>query len=239
MITRSTVNGRPVATKRTAYDARLEADGLQRLARAGAPVPEVLAADRDELVMEWVSGSPDWEALGAALASVHRTTAEAFGYDCDNVIGSLPQSNPWTPSWGEFVAENRVRIHLSDPAVPAPVRHRLEAASRGPLPTLLDEHRPVPSLIHGDLWSGNIVDGSFLIDPAVSFSDREVELAFMAVFGGIPQAMWNGYLDTWPLADGWERRRPALQLHHLLVHVRIFGGGYVRMVEDRLDRLGW
>ena len=228
-----------MAIKHTAYDARLEADGLQRLAQAGAPVPEVLGVDQDELVMEWVSGPSDWEALGSALASLHRTTADAFGYDFDNVIGSLPQSNPWTQSWGEFFAQNRVQVHLNDPAVPAPLRHRLEAASGGLLPALLDEHLPVPSLIHGDLWSGNIVDGSFLIDPAVSFSDREVELAFMAVFGGLPQAMWNGYLDVWPLADGWERRRPALQLHHLLVHVRIFGGGYIRMVEDRLDRLGW
>ena len=228
-----------MAIKRTAYDARLEADGLQRLAQAGAPVPEVLGVDQDELVMEWVSGPSDWEALGSALASLHRTTADAFGYDFDNVIGSLPQSNPWTQSWGEFFAQNRVQVHLNDPAVPAPLRHRLESASGGLLPALLDEHLPVPSLIHGDLWSGNIVDGSFLIDPAVSFSDREVELAFMAVFGGLPQAMWNGYLDVWPLADGWERRRPALQLHHLLVHVRIFGGGYIRMVEDRLDRLGW
>jgi fructosamine-3-kinase len=238
-ITRSSVAGRPVAIKHTAYDARVEADGLRRLAKAGAPVPEVLGADSDEIVMAWVAGLPDWEALGATLALVHRTSAPAFGYEIDNVIGSLPQPNPWTGSWGEFFAENRVRVHLDDPSVPAHLRRRLEAACDGPLPAFLEEHAPVPSLVHGDIWSGNIIDGAFLIDPAVSFSDREVELAFMAVFGGIPQAMWTGYLEAWPLDDGWERRRLALQLHHLLVHVRLFGGGYVRMVEDRLDRLGW
>lgn len=233
------MDGRPVAVKQTHYDARVEADGLRRLARAGAPVPEVLRADSAGLVMAWVAGQPDWEGLGATLAGVHRTSAPAFGYEIDNVIGSLPQPNPWTASWGDFFAANRVRVHLDDPSIPAHLRIRLEAACDGPLPAFLEEHAPSPSLVHGDVWSGNIVDGAFLIDPAVSFSDREVELAFMAVFGGIPQAMWKGYLEAWPLADGWERRRPALQLHHLLVHVRLFGGGYVRMVEDRLDRLGW
>jgi len=228
-----------VAVKRTTYDARLEADGLTRLHAAGAPVPEILRVDQSEIVMDWVAGTPRWEELGATLAAVHRETSGAFGYDIDNIIGSLPQRNSWMDSWGEFFAANRVVVHLDDAAVPDRLRLRLLAASDGPLQALLEEHSPVPSLVHGDIWSGNIIDGAFLIDPAVSFSDREVELAFMAVFGGIPQAMWSGYLDAWPLKDGWERRRLALQLHHLLVHVRLFGGGYVGMVEDRLNRLGW
>ena len=109
----------------------------------------------------------------------------------------------------------------------------------GRLQQTLDEHAPVPSLIHGDIWAGNIIDGCYLIDPAVSYSDREVELAFMALFGGIPDAMWTGYLDTWPLPDGWESRRPALQLHHILVHIRLFGSSYVAMAEDRMAHLGW
>lgn len=228
-----------MAIKRTTYDARLEADGLRRLAAAGAPVPEVFGVDERSLTMSWVSGTPNWEELGSRLAAVHRTTATTFGYDRSNVIGSLPQPNGPSPSWGEFFALNRVLVHLTDRSVPAELRRRLEQACDGPLVELLDEHQPVPSLVHGDIWSGNIIDGCYLIDPAVSFSDREVELAFMAVFGGIPRAMWGGYLDAWPLDDGWERRRPALQLHHLLVHVRLFGGGYVGWVGERLDRLGW
>lgn len=189
--------------------------------------------------MSWVSGTPNWEVLGSTLAAVHRTTAAAFGYDRDNVIGSLPQPNESHRSWGEFFAGNRVLVHLTDHSVSSELRRRLQRACDGPLVELLNEHQPVPSLVHGDIWSGNIIDGSYLIDPAVSFSDREVELAFMAVFGGIPRAMWDGYLGAWPLDDGWERRRHALQLHHLLVHVRLFGGGYSGMVADRLDRLGW
>jgi fructosamine-3-kinase len=238
-IERCDVDGRPALRKFTDYDARLEADGLRALSAAGAPVPEVLAVDRRSLTMTEVHGTPDWERLGAAIAGVHRSTADRFGYPIDNVIGSLPQPNPWTHEWGEFFAVNRVLIHLDDPAVPAELGHRLRRACDGPLRDLLNQHRPAPSLVHGDLWAGNVIDGAWLIDPAASYSDREVELAFMAVFGGIPPAMWHGYLEAWPLPDGWERRRPALQLHHLLVHVRLFGGGYAAMVADRLDRLGW
>lgn len=189
--------------------------------------------------MAWVAGTPDWEGLGRRLVAVHRHGTGRFGYPIDNVVGPLAQPNPWTRSWGRFFAESRILVHLDDPAVPGELARRLRRACDGPLPDLLDEHGPVPSLVHGDLWAGNIVDGSWLIDPAVSYSDREVELAFIAVFGGIPEEMKRAYEEAWPLPDGWERRRPALQLHHLLVHVRLFGGSYARMVADRLDRLGW
>jgi fructosamine-3-kinase len=238
-IERTVIEGRRVVTKFTDYDARLEADGLRALGAAGAPVPDVLVADAHSLTMSEVRGRPDWERLGHTLATVHQHTADRFGYPIGNVIGALPQPNAWTDSWGAFFADNRVVVHLADPAVPPDLARRLRKACDGPLIALLDQHGPVPSLVHGDLWAGNVVDGSFLIDPAVSYSDREVELAFMAVFGGVPASMWNGYLDTWPLSEGWERRRHALQLHHLLVHVRLFGGGYAGMVADRLDRLGW
>lgn len=238
-VERTIFERRRAVTKFTDYDARLEADGLRTLAAAGAPVPEVLEADIGSVTMCEVHGVPDWTELGRAVAALHRHTADRFGYPIDNVIGPLRQPNPWTEGWGSFYAANRVMAHLADPAVPSDLADRLRRACDGPLIFLLDEHEPVPSLVHGDLWAGNIVDGSFLIDPAVSYSDREVELAFMAVFGGIPDSMWNGYLDAWPLPEGWERRRPALQLHHLLVHVRLFGGSYSRMVADRLDRLGW
>ncbi len=238
-IQRTVVDGRPAITKTTAYDARLEANGLRALAAAGAPVPEVLVADAHSITMVEVHGSPDWERLGRSIAQVHRTTSDRFGYPIDNVIGSLRQPNPWTEDWGVFFATNRVLTHIGDPSVPPEIARRLRRACEGPLVELLNEHGPAPSLVHGDLWAGNIVDGAWLIDPAVSYSDREVELAFLAVFGGIPTALWRGYLEAWPLEDGWDRRRPALQLHHLLVHVRLFGGGYASMVAERLDRLGW
>jgi fructosamine-3-kinase len=196
----------------------------------------VIDATSGSLVMEEVSGTPDWESLGRSVAAVHRTSAPSFGWHRDNVIGSLPQRNPWTVSWAEFYVEHRVRSWLA--GLPAPVRHRLDRACDGALPELVD-HPVTPSPIHGDLWAGNVVNGAFLIDPAVSFSDREIELAFAAVVGGIPWPIFAAYAEAWPLPAGWEERRPALQLYHLLVHVELFGAGYLPLVVTRLDRLRW
>lgn len=185
-------------------------------------------------MIDEVGGQPDWEGLGRALARCHRTTAASFGYHHDNYLGPLPQPNPWTESWSSFYLDQRILPQL--PWVPEALRSRIETVT-DELAGLLEHGQP-PSLIHGDLWSGNIVDGSWLIDPAVCFADREIDLAFAAVFGGIPPVTWDAYQQEWPLDDGWEARRPALQLYHLLVHVRLFGGGYVSMVENRLDQLG-
>lgn len=231
-------DGREIVVKRTGYDAGLEAEGLEALAAAGAPVPAVLAVTPDLLVMSHVGGRPDWAGLGAALAAVHRHDGGSFGWHRDNVIGSLPQDNRTSRSWPTFYVDRRIRPHLSTPALPGPVRRRLEVAADGPTRALLD-HEPAASLIHGDLWSGNVVDGCYLVDPAVNHADRELELAFMATFGGFPDELWRSYTEAWPLDDGWQRRRPALQLYHLLVHVALFGEGYVGAVVARLDALGW
>lgn len=236
-ITRKKIDGRPVIVKATDYDARLEADGLRALAAAGAPAPEVIEADENRLVMTEVDGPPDWPALGEALAVCHGSTSADFGYHHDNYLGPLVQPNPWTGSWATFYADHRLGPHLD--TLRSDLRQRIERAIQsGRLEALL-EHGQEPSLVHGDLWSGNIVEGRWLIDPAVNYADRELDLAFAAVFGDLPAAMRQAYVDTWPLDAGWEERRPALQLYHLLVHVRIFGGGYVGMVEGRLDDLGW
>jgi fructosamine-3-kinase len=242
-------DGRAAVVKETPYPAEVEADGLAALAAAGAPVPEVLACEGRMLVLAKVGvgsadgGSPAgrWAALGARLAEVHATSAaagELFGWPRQNRIGPLLQDNTEDGDWARFYAERRIRPHLDAPALPAEVRLRLERALDGPLAALLPPAPPA-SLIHGDLWSGNVVDGCWLVDPAVQRADRELELAFAAVFGGIPPPFWDAYAATWPLADGWEERRPALQLHHLLVHVRLFGAAYVGAVTARLDALRW
>lgn len=232
------LGGRRAVVKRTSYDARLETEGLAALGEAGARVPEVLGVDDQVLVLEHVRGDEDWAGTGRRLAEVHRRVSDGFGWHQDNVIGPLPQDNTRTEDWPTFYGERRLRPHLDHAALPGDVRSRLEAALAGPLPELLD-HAAAPSLVHGDLWSGNVIDGTWLIDPAVHHADREFELAFAALFGGIPPAFWDAYLAAWPLDDGWEARRPALQLYHLLVHVALFGSSYVSGVRRRLDQLGW
>lgn len=231
-------DGTTAVVKRTPYPAEIEADGLEALRDAGGPVPAVLGVDGDVLVLEHVAGPPDWEGLGAAVAALHRDTGGAFGWHRDNLIGSLPQRNDETDDWPAFYVEHRIRPWLGARALPGGVRRRLEAACDGPLPALLDTDPPA-SLVHGDLWSGNVVEGRWLIDPAVCRADRELELAFADLFGGLPRAFTAAYEEAWPLPEGWQRRRPALQLYHLLVHVELFGSGYAGAVASRLDDLGW
>jgi fructosamine-3-kinase len=228
------VDGSRVVVKATPYDATLEAEGLAALADAGAPVPAVRGVDHGVLVLDHVGGPPDWEGLGAALATVHGHHGPAFGWHRDNVIGPLPQANGWLPTSGAFVVERRLRPHLE--VLPDEVARQLAMACEGPLPALLDEHDPAPSLVHGDLWTGNVVAGRWLIDPAVHHADRETDLAMLTLFGGPDPAFWRGYEAVLPPVDGWRRRRAALQLPPLLVHVRLFGAGYVPSVVAALER---
>lgn len=177
---------------------------------------------------------------------VHRCTGVSFGWRRDNLLGRLPQDNSPTADWAAFFADRSCGRSWTPPRSPIrsahQVRARLEAGIERHLGRLLD-HEPSPSVVHGDLWPGNVVDGRWLIDPAVHQADRELELAFMALFGGFPEQLWRAYRDAWPLTQGWRERRPALQLHHLLVHVRHFEqrgpGSYVRAVRNRLDHYGW
>ncbi len=229
-------DGRAVVVKATPYDAELEAEGLEALAAAGAPVPAVLALGPHVLVMAAVDGPPDWAGLGTALAVVHASHGPGFGWHRDNVIGPLPQANGWLATSGSFVVERRIRPHLE--VLPGEVARRLAAACEGPLPALLDEHDPPPSLLHGDLWTGNVVAGRWLVDPAVHHADRETDLAMLTLFGAPPAAFWSAYERAAPLPDGWERRRPVLQLPPLLVHVRLFGSGYLPGVVRALDDAG-
>jgi fructosamine-3-kinase len=231
-------DGRAVVVKRCPYPADIEADGLGALAAAGAPVPAVLAAHRDVLVLERVAGPPDWAGLGRAVARMHRTTGPRFGWHRDNSGGRIAQRNGWCDDWPTFFTEHRVRVHLTDPAVPPTLRRRIERACAGPLPALLPA-RPPASLTHGDLWAGNVVDGRWLVDPAVSFADRELDLAFADMSSALPAAFHDAYRAAWPPDPGYPGRRSALQLHKLLVNLRHFGERYVPRIEAALDRYGW
>ncbi len=237
MVRRTSIDGTAAVVKQTTYDATTEAAGLAALRAAGAHVPRVLEVGHDRLVLEEVTGDGDWAGCGRRLAAVHRTLGDGFGWERDGFIGPLPMSNQWSDDWPAFYAERRLEPWIED--LPGGLARRLRAAiGDGRLASLLD-HDVQPSLVHGDLWSGNVVGGQWLIDPAVHHADRELDLAMARLFGGFPEAFFAAYEQGWPLDDGWRTRLPALQLFHLLVHVRLFGGGYVRRVADRLEQLGW
>lgn len=220
-----------------------EATGLQEMSLPDNPfltIPKVIwSKEADELpgliLLEFLQPSGDTsgfgERLGRGIACLHRHTADQFGFHHPNFCGTTIQDNTWTKSWPEFFAERRIRALIMQ------IRNRrglsleelkmyekLVERMAGLLP-----HETVPSLVHGDLWSGNYMyaaQGPALIDPACSYSDREMELGMMLLFGGFSSATWNAYQEEWPLPGGWRERIRLYQLYHVLNHYLLFGGSY-------------
>ena len=225
-----------------------EARGLGRLSDAGAlRVPDVLEVGPRFLVLEWVEAGPPCAAhereLGRGLARLHRCTAPCFGLDHSNYIGTIEQDNTHTADWPSFYRAQRLEPLLARGAarglVDASLRRRFDHLfSR--LPELCGPAE-APACLHGDLWVGNLHrDGAgrpVLIDPAVYFGHREVDLAMMRLFGGVDARTFAAYAESWPLAAGWERRVDLYQLYPLLVHVLLFGGSYLAGVDAALGRL--
>jgi fructosamine-3-kinase len=239
-------DGQVVLVKQTPYPAEAEADGLRALAAAGVPSPPVVGVAGHVLVLAFVGEevppprAGEWAALGRAVAGMHQCAGARFGWHRDNHAGRFPQRNPWTEHWPTFFVEHRVRLHLDDPTVPRELARRIERACEGPLPARLPAH-PTPVLTHGDLWRGNTVAGRWLVDPEVSYADRELDLAYMqqSSRNPFPDAFWGGYREVAPLPDGFEERRRVLELHHRLLQVRHFGASQVAALDELLTEQGW
>lgn len=228
-----------------------EARGLEALAAAGAVrVPAViahgLAGGKACLLLEWLDlqtptpGSA--AALGRALARMHRNSADRFGFPSNNFIGSTPQPNGWMKDWVDFFRRRRLGYQL-ELAVQNGFGFLSGDGDRllGALDALLAGHRPVPSLLHGDLWGGNwgcLPGGEPVIfDPAAHYGDRECDLAMTRLFGGFGQAFYEAYEAEWPLPPGARRRCELYQLYHVLNHANLFGGGYGQNALDRIKQL--
>ncbi len=227
-----------------------EAYGLSLLAAPGViRVPAVIVQGDAEgpypayLVLEWIEtgskGEPlTMERFGEALAALHRQTAPAHGLDRDNFIGRLPQPNAQNPSWIAFYRDHRIgfQVELAQRYGRLP-KHRADLLHRlmDRLPDLLDDEAMPPSLLHGDLWGGNyLVDSkgnAVLIDPAVCYGHREMDLAMSELFGGFSPRFYDAYHAAWPL-EGYNERRPLYQLYYILVHLNLFGEHYGGQVDS-------
>jgi fructosamine-3-kinase len=222
---------------------RVEAAGLRWLAEAGpaggVPVPDVLAAEDDCLILEWVEParpSPEAaESFGRALAATHAAASPVFGRQDgeDGYIATLPLPQRPADSWPEFFAVRRVLPYLKlardRDRIGADDADAVEQVVRR-LPDLAGPAEP-PARLHGDLWSGNLVWGQdgrvHVVDPAAGGGHRETDLAMLALFGCPHLArVLEAYDEAAPLAEGWEDRVTLHQLHPLLVHACLFGSGY-------------
>lgn len=215
------------------------------------PVPEVIHAEPRLLIMTYLPGKSRFSSQAEAhaaelLAELHGVTAAQFGLERDTLIGGLHQPNQQSDSWLEFFAEQRLlymaRQCVEHGRMPARLLNQIEKFSQD-LGRWLREPAQ-PSLIHGDVWTTNLLAEhgrvTGFIDPAIYYADPEIELAFATLFGTFSDAFFARYGEMRPIAAGFfEERRNIYNLYPLLVHVRLFGGGYVQSVRRTLRRFGY
>lgn len=218
----------------------VESKGLGLLAQTKAiKIPEVISVYEGEsyscLILENIQASmktSDYNGkLGEGLADIHHHCNETYGLDHTNYIGSLLQYNQPTENWPEFFYHQRIKPQV-DLALKNKQLSQADADQFHLLKEKLSQLLPSekPSLIHGDLWGGNVMTDRYgepvLIDPAVAYSHREMDIAMTRLFGGFDQQFYNAYNCSYPLISGFEDRLDLYNLYPVLVHVNLFGGSY-------------
>ena len=231
-----------------------EAAGLDAIAatntiRVPRPIAHGSAGGQSYLVLEHLelSSRGDAKLLGEQLATLHRCAGEKFGFAQDNFIGTTPQPNAWPSeqktNWVDFWREQRLgfQLRLAAQNGYGGQLQRLGDKLMDALPAFFASYTPQPSLLHGDLWSGNhayLPDGSPIIfDPATYYGDRECDLAMTELFGGYSADFYSAYRAAYPLDTGYATRRELYNLYHILNHANLFGGGYARQAEQMMQRL--
>lgn len=228
-----------------------EAEGLKLLksAETNLRIPEVVAVENPGndtpgfLLMEYITSGRAGDSIqfGSDLAYLHQTKESKFGLNSDNYIGSLPQSNRKHSDWESFFDEERIKPQLRR-VVDSGKMNTSVLQKWDRLSSKLSDLLPAasPSLVHGDLWSGNyLFDSSgraVLIDPAVYYGHPEMDLAFSKMFGGFSEEFYQGYESVQPIERGFDERVPIYNLYPLLVHVNLFGGHYITQAKDVLNR---
>ncbi|MEY4567133.1 MAG: hypothetical protein RLY14_2103 [Planctomycetota bacterium] len=255
-------NGERFFIKSNRFDLRnmfhQEAFALDALRRANLlRIPEIYTLievpelNLCGLVLEAIAVSPPqphhWLRFGQQLASLHLLNNETrYGWDSDNYIGATSQKNLWSTSWPEFFAQHRILYQVellqARGTISPSLLNRLQKLIDD-MPVLLRSHSALPSLIHGDLWSGNVLfdqqGQAVLIDPASYYGDREAEWGMIELFGGFPATFREGYQAVYPLPEGWQVRSRIYRLYHLLNHWNLFGDSYLSTCHQLLQEVGY
>ncbi len=215
-----------------------EAAMLRTLADAGIPAPGVEAEHDGVLLLEYVENdgvfsAAAWRSIGQAVRRLHERRGEGYGWAADYRLGTVELDNRSSGDWPSFWGEQR--LVSAARVLDRPWRERVERLAKR-LPDLLP-HDPPASLLHGDLWGGNILVSesrlAALVDPACYHGHNEVDLAMLGLFGSPPDEFWESYGSLEP---GMEERLAIYQLFPALVHLRLFGASYAGLVERLLDR---
>jgi fructosamine-3-kinase len=227
--------------------AGLEAIRASNSLRAPEPIAWGTSGENSWLALEFIPFSTQQGGtsalLGEQLAAMHQHTARRFGWERDNTIGSSPQPNSWMEDWIAFLRDHRLGFQLNlarHNGAPTTLIDRGQQLLEH-LPAFFDNYRPGPSLLHGDLWSGNwATDGDgnpVIFDPAVYFGDREADIAMTELFGRFDRRFYQAYESAWPLDRGYRMRQQLYNLYHILNHFNLFGGSYAGQAASMIENL--
>jgi len=232
---------------------QVEFDSLNELSQAlktsamNIPQPICFGSidSKSYLVLEYLAmtSSGDSKKMGQALAQMHRITVRQYGWYQNNIIGSTPQSNQTHNDWVTFWREERMLPQFEMLYNKGYKKYLQPLADNllHNLDSLLADHTPEASLLHGDLWSGNYAftkqGQPVIFDPALYYGDRETDLAMTELFGGFNQDFYHSYNDSWPLDKGYQKRKTLYNLYHILNHANLFGTSYLNQAMSMMARL--
>lgn len=227
---------------------KTESDGLEHLRQANqVRLPHVIcsgvASEVSFLALEHLvlkeGNTESWQTLGEQLAQLHRVqTDKKYGGHQDNYIGLTPQPNQWHDDWASFFAEQRIGYMLDRLAAQKKLLCDKQLAVDA-IYNKLAGHQPKVSMLHGDLWAGNVgfhQQQPVIFDPAFYFGDRETDIAMTELFGRFPTSFYQAYNGSWPLEHSYAERKPIYQLYHILNHGLLFGGSYLNSAKSILAK---
>lgn len=200
--------------------------------------------DKSFLVLEYLpfnhASNQNWYQFGKQLATMHKQSSHGqFGWQHDNYIGTTPQPNSWQSNWRTFFAEQRIGWQLQLLAEKSIKLGSIDYIINVCHDALL-HHQVTPSLVHGDLWQGNIGfsdNAAYIFDPASYYGDREVDIAMSELFGQMPDEFYQGYQEVFPLDADYDKRKLIYNFYHILNHANLFGGVYIEQSKANLSRI--
>ncbi|MBI9034480.1 MAG: fructosamine kinase family protein [Bacteroidales bacterium] len=227
-----------------------EAKGLEILKENSLlKIPQVISQgeskDYSWILLEYITSAiPNenfWEDFGHKLAHTHKVSNSFYGLDHDNYMGSLNQSNIEHVEWVDFFIEERLERQVAIAFDHKIIDRSLVSSFENLYRSLTEIFPPeAPALLHGDLWNGNFIcddkGAACLIDPAVYYGHREIDIAMSTLFGGLDDAFYKAYNSSFPLENDWENRMDIYNLYPLLVHVNLFGSSYIASIKKILKK---